>query len=75
MVAATQSAKKAQMTVYGTADHSRIPKKPRSRVTGQVRVNAKAGQTTILAKNEDVEIVETFQILTLMDRGRTLDRM
>ena len=53
---------------------SNSKKKSRSRVTGNVRVNAKAGQTTILAKNEDVEIVETSKILELLDRERTLDR-
>ena len=61
MVAATHAAKKAQMTVYGAARCSRIPrKKSQSRVTGKVRVNAKAGQIAILAKNEDVESVENF---------------
>ena len=68
MVAAVQAAKKAQMTVYGAAKYSQIPrKKSRNRVTGKVRVNAKAGQKTILAKNEEVESVETFQILALLD--------
>ena len=38
-------------------------------------INAKAGETTILARDEEVEIVEFCQILALLERGRTLDGM
>ena len=56
------------MTVYEAAKHSPIPrKKSRSLVAGKVRISAEAGQTTILAKKEDVEKVEIFQILALLN--------
>ena len=68
--------RKTRMTVYGAVKHSSIPRKmSRSRVTGKVRVNAKAGQRTVLAKNKDVESAETFQILALLDQERTMDKM
>ena len=38
-------------------------------------INAKAAETTILARDEEVEIVEFFQIVALLERGRTLDGM
>ena len=38
-------------------------------------VNVKAGSTTILAKDEEVEIAEACKKLARLDQGRTLDRM
>ena len=64
MVAAIQAAKKAQTTLYVSilGFHE-----SRCTVTEKLRVNANAGQTTILAKNKEVKSVETFPILALLD--------
>ena len=75
LVVAIQAAKRStENRLRSCKEFANSKKTSQSRVTGKVKVNAKAGQTTILAK-DGVKVVETFQIFALLDRERTLDKM
>ena len=75
MFQANQALKIVDRTVSWAGRHSRIPKETlQSHPTGKVSSNAGSQSTTILAKDWKVEIVEIYQLLALLDWGRTLDR-